>query len=94
MSINLFYPDWDYRKDNTTNHPLLRVITSQPTGFWFGSSPSRPIKRVRSRVNRLLKRAHPFNPVLVLYSIPNRDLGHYSRGGHKDEKQYIEFIHE
>ena len=69
MKVNLFYPDWDYRKDNTANHPLLRVITSQPTGFWFGSSPSKPIKRVQSRVHRLLKRAHPFQPVLVLYSI-------------------------
>ena len=94
MKTSLFYPDWDYRKDNTKQHPILRVITSQPTGFWFGSSPSRPIKRVQSRVHRLLKRAYPFQPVLVLYSIPNRDLGHYSRGGHQDESKYIEFIHE
>ena len=85
MKYNLYYPDWDYREDNTKNHSILRVITCQPTGFWFGSSPSRPIKRTTSRVNRLLKRAHPFQPVLVLYSIPNRDLGHYSRGGHQDE---------
>ena len=92
MKVNLFYPDWDYRKDNTANHPLLRVITSQPTGFWFGSSPSRPIKRVQSRVHRLLKRAHPFQPVLVLYSIPHRDLGHYSKGGHKDDMHYLNFI--
>jgi len=29
--------------------------------------------------------------VFVLYSIPNRDLGHYSKGGHDSEQEYLEF---
>jgi|TARA_B100000085_G_C18535517_1_gene509803 endoglucanase len=94
IRLNLYYPDWDSRANHTELYPQLRVITSQPIGHWFGSSPTKPTKRVKSRVHRLCRRAHPHQPIIVIYSIPNRDLGHYSRGGHKEEKSYLKFIRE
>jgi len=43
-------------------------------------------------IRRLLNRAHPNLPILVVYNIPNRDIGQYSKGGAKTRERYIDFI--
>ena len=91
VQLNLYYQDWDYRKDNSKKHPQLKKITSQPNSFWLVDNPIKRIKRLSSRVHRLCKRAHPYQPVIVLYSIPDRDVGGHSKGG-LPQSQYIEFI--
>jgi endoglucanase len=39
-----------------------------------------------------MERASPGLPVFVVYNLPQRDLGHYSKGGAVSETNYLEFI--
>jgi len=39
-----------------------------------------------------LKRAEPQLPIFVMYNIPNRDVGQYSKGGAKTRERYIDFV--
>ena len=43
-------------------------------------------------IRRLLNRAHPHLPILVMYNIPNRDIGQYSKGGAKDMERYMDYV--
>ena len=89
--MKLYKQDWDYRKKNTDEYPQLKAITSQPNSFWIISNPKKPLKRVATRIRRLCRRAHPHQPIIVLYAIPGRDVGGHSKGGLCD-KQYIKYI--
>ena len=91
VQLKLYTQDWDYRKNNTDIYPELKSITSQPSSFWFVDNPKKQIKRLSSRIRRLCRRAHPYQPVIVLYSIPDRDVGGHSKGG-LNQRQYLEFI--
>ena len=93
VQLKLYTQDWDYRKNNTDKYPELKSITSQPSSFWFVDNPKKQIKRLSSRIRRLCRRAHPYQPVIVLYSIPDRDVGGHSKGG-LEPYQYSDFITE
>jgi len=93
VQLKLYTQDWDYRKNNTDKYPELKSITSQPSSFWFVDNPKKQIKRLSSRIRRLCRRAHPYQPVIVLYSIPDRDVGGHSKGG-LEPYQYSDFISE
>ena len=67
--MKLYKQDWDYRKNNTDKYPQLKSITTQPNSFWFVDNPKKQIKRLSGRIRRLCRRAHPYQPVIVLYSI-------------------------
>ena len=44
-------------------------------------------------IRRLLNRAHPQLPILVMYNIPNRDVGQYSKGGAaKTREGYLDYV--
>ena len=75
VQLKLYTQDWDYRKNNTDIYPELKSITSQPSSFWFVDNPKKQIKRLSSRIRRLCRSTHPYQPVIVLYSIPDRDVG-------------------
>ncbi len=91
-SYRFYYPDFDRHKNLSEIYPDLEKIYKQPIAFWFGRSNKKPLKRIEGRIARLLERAHHNTVVLVIYSIPNRDIGGYSTGGELDEEHYIEFI--
>ena len=94
MNYRFYYPDWNSRKDVCEKHPLIKEITKQPISFWYGVGPKRTIRKTKKSIQRLLKRAHPCLPTLVIYSIPNRDLGHHSKGGADSDDEYLRFIQE
>ena len=94
MNYRFYYPDWNSRKDVCERHPLIKEITKQPISFWYGVGPKRTIRKTKKSIQRLLKRAHPCLPTLVIYSIPNRDLGHHSKGGADSDDEYLRFIQE
>tara|TARA_B100001250_G_scaffold296484_1_gene258027 strand:- start:1796 stop:2632 length:837 start_codon:yes stop_codon:yes gene_type:complete len=94
MNYRFYYPDWNSRKDVCEKYPQIKEITKEPIAFWYGVGPKRTIRKTKKSIQRLLKRAHPYLPVLVIYSIPNRDLGHHSKGGAKSDDEYLEFIQE
>jgi endoglucanase len=90
------YPFWIQDFNRITNYqdkyPLALEIFKHPQSFWFGDNPKKPKKKMTESIQRLLKRAHPQLPILVIYNIPNRDVGQYSRGGAKTKELYLEFI--
>jgi endoglucanase len=69
---------------------LLKKIADQPTAAWFGDwTPlvERAVARfvdAHERVNAL--------PVFVLYNVPNRDCGNYSKGGAIGGEHYKRWI--
>lgn len=91
------YPFWvnDFNriKNYQDKYPLALEIFKHPQSFWFGDNPKKPKKKMTESIQRLLKRTHPQLPILVIYNIPNRDIGQYSRGGAKTREKYLEFIH-
>lgn len=68
----------------------LDAITSEPYPFWFTDQFKK--QRLSHRVRRQIERHGRHTPILVLYNIPQRDLGHHSRGGAKNGKEYLEFV--
>lgn len=91
------YPFWvnDFNriKNYQDEYPLALEIFKHPQSFWYGDNPKKPKKHMEKSIRRLLNRAHPQLPVLVIYNIPNRDVGQYSKGGAKTREKYIDFIH-
>ena len=92
------YPFWINDFDRvgnkyTKNYPLSKEIFKYPSSFWFGDNPKKPKKKMTESIQRLLKRAEPQLPVLVIYNIPNRDVGQHSKGGAKTRETYLEFIY-
>ena len=90
------YPFWvnDFNriKNYQDKYPSALEIFKHPQSFWYGDNPKKPKKKMTESIQRLLKRADPQLPILVIYNIPNRDVGQYSRGGAKTREKYLEFI--
>jgi endoglucanase len=91
------YPFWINDFNRITNYqdkyPLASKIFEYPQSFWYGDNPKKPKKHMEKSIRRLLNRAHPQLPIFVIYNIPNRDVGQYSKGGAKTREGYIDFIH-
>jgi endoglucanase len=94
MNYRFYYPEWNNRKEVCKEHPQIREITKEPIAFWYGVGPKRTIRKTKNSIKRLLNRADPYLPILVVYSIPYRDLGHHSKGGANSDDEYLEFIQE
>ena len=76
--------------DRISNIPDQRVkkLFAYPRGHWFCSNN----KNLHKSVERFTRRVGEKVPVMVLYNIPNRDLGSFSKGGAEDSAQYLDFI--
>ena len=74
------------------DYPQLQPLYENPSGEWIAGRGHKPLKNVKSHVERLLNRAGDSVVTLVIYRIPNRDLGSHSRGGSQTEKDYLSFI--
>lgn len=72
--------------------PELSVIANQPYTYWYVDQYKR--QRIKNRVSRLISRHEDHTPIIVLYNIPNRDLGNHSKGGARNGKEYLEFVSE
>ena len=94
----LDYPFWvndfDRVKDHRINYPLSSKIFEEPVAFWYGSKKGKTIKKLEHSLKRFLKRTAPNLPYFVIYNLPNRDMGHYSKGGAKGATEYLLFLHE
>ena len=90
------YPFWvnDFNrvKNYQDKYPLALEIFKHPQSFWYGDNPKKPKKHMEKSIRRLLNRAYPNLPILVIYNIPNRDIGQYSKGGAKTRERYLDFI--
>jgi endoglucanase len=88
--ITLFVdPDSPAKRDGD---PLLSQIASQPKAYWYTGQFRK--QKTAKRVSRQIKRQGDHTPILVIYNIPNRDLGKYSRGGASNGRAYLDFVKE
>jgi endoglucanase len=73
-----------WQRSRSADAARMRKLAEQPTAIWFGEWNRDP----RSAVDELLNRAGTAVPVVVIYNIPYRDCGLYSRGGAGDGNAY------
>lgn len=92
MSYPFFINNFDRVKNFREEYPSVGKIFEYPVSFWYGSRKGKNVKYLDKGVRRLLQRAYPALPILVIYNFPNRDLGQYSKGGAKCEDSYLQFI--
>lgn len=84
--MHLYVDDFD-RLSNVKDESLKEIF-SHPRGHWF----TKPNKKLKESVQRFIARTGDAVPVCVLYFIPNRDLGSFSKGGAKSARRYLEFV--
>ena len=84
--------DWNRVKDYQEKYPLSKEIFKHPLSLWYGNRSAKPIKNLHKSLRRLFKRSGNSMPVLVIYNMPNRDIGQYSKGGAKTQDEYLQFI--
>lgn len=93
MEYTFWVNDFDRIKDHKSKYPKAGKIFDYPVSFWFGvRNGKKKFQNLEGRVRRLLNRAAPSTPVLVMYNMPDRDMGQYSKGGAISEQRYIDFI--
>jgi endoglucanase len=88
MNYPFWINDFDRIKNYRERYPLAGKIFEYPQSFWYGDVGD----ELEGSIRRLLKRAEPHLPILVTYNIPNRDVGHWSKGGAGNDDRYLEYI--
>lgn len=74
-------------------YPELAQIFQHPRCHWYAPRPGNTnVYWLQDSVHRLMRRAYPKTPSIVLYNIPNRDNGHYSSGGAGSDEEYLKWI--
>jgi endoglucanase len=84
--------DWNRVKDYQDKYPLTKEIFKHPLSLWYGNRSAKPIKGLQKSLIRLFKRSGNKMPILVVYNMPNRDIGQYSKGGANTHDEYLEFV--
>jgi len=85
--------DFDRVKDHKINYPEVSEIFKYPQSFWYGEKNGKGgCSTVNKSLHRFLHRADPQWPVLVCYNMPDRDMGHHSKGGAKTSDSYLDFV--
>lgn len=92
MEYPFWIQDFNRIKNYEEKYPLARKIFDYPQSFWFAENIKKPKKWMVGSIKRLIKRAHPYLPVFVIYNIPNRDVGQWSKGGATTRESYLDFI--
>jgi endoglucanase len=95
----LDYPFWvndfDRVRDHRITHPSVAKIFEHPVAFWYGAKRNKnAYAKLKDSLKRLLNRTSPKMPYFVLYNLPNRDIGQYSKGGATDATDYLLFLQE
>ena len=92
MDYPFYVNDFDRVRDHRITYPNVAKIFEQPMAFWYGERNGRPMDKIDKSLARLFKRAGDKLPIFVIYNLPNRDMGHYSKGGSNTSETYLEFI--
>ena len=93
MEYPFWVNDFDRVKDHKVKYPAVSKIFEHPMSFWYGERNGKgSCGTVHKSINRLLNRALPNLPIFVIYNMPGRDMGHYSKGGAKGRDNYMEFL--
>ena len=92
MDYPFYINNFDRVRDHAQKYPLVRKIFEHPVAFWYGQRNGKPVKHLEKSLARLFRRTLPALPVFVLYNLPNRDMGQYSKGGAGSAESYLDFI--
>jgi endoglucanase len=92
MNYPFWVFDWNRVRDYQEQYPLSKEIFKHPLSLWYGNRSAKPIKGLDKSLRRLFKRSGDKMPILVVYNMPNRDIGQYSKGGAQTHAEYLEFI--
>lgn len=93
FDYRFYVNDFDRIKNYKKEFPTAGLIFNYPSAFWFGVRQGKSkYQNVYNRVDRLLNRAHPRIPVLVIYNVPDRDVGQHSAGGASSSNEYLSWI--
>jgi endoglucanase len=67
---------------------LMEELGKAPVSFWVGGG------NIQAAVKQRLAQCHKQKavPVFVLYNIPDRDAGNFSKGGEPDSEAYLKWI--
>lgn len=93
--MELYVDDFDRAGAHLELYQQIAEIFKRPRSHWFaprGNNGDKNANYVENSVRRLMQRAAPTVPSLVLYNIPNRDYGSYSKGGASDDENYIRWV--
>jgi endoglucanase len=77
-------------KTDPAEAALVGKIAAQPQANWYGGW-SGDIKTIVLNYVNAAERAGEL-PILVAYNVPSRDCGQYSKGGAKDNGEYVKWI--
>tara|TARA_R110002153_G_scaffold7259_2_gene32641 strand:- start:5358 stop:6221 length:864 start_codon:yes stop_codon:yes gene_type:complete len=94
MDYPFYVNDFDRVKNHKETFPTVGEIFKYPQSFWYGEKNGKGgcPEHLTKSLNRLLHRADPQWPVLVCYNLPERDMGHFSKGGASSKDNYLEFV--
>lgn len=92
LSYPFWVNDFDRVKDHKIKFPLSSKIFEHPVSFWYGERNGKEMSDLDYSIERLLKRTDPCLPILVVYNMPNRDVGQYSKGGAHSRESYLYFL--
>ena len=93
MDYKFWVNDFPRVQEHKLAYPKASKIFDYPVSAWFGvSSAKLKFNHLHSRVNRLLDRAAPATPVMVMYNLPDRDIGQHSKGGAISDERYLAFM--
>jgi endoglucanase len=92
--MQLYVDDFDRPGKQAIMYPKVSKIFEYPRCHWYAPRLGRDVNNFTSSVTRLMQRAYPSTPSVVLYNIPNRDGGQYSKGGADDNEEYVKWITE
>tara|TARA_R110001632_G_scaffold52908_1_gene130830 strand:+ start:2184 stop:3032 length:849 start_codon:yes stop_codon:yes gene_type:complete len=95
FSYPFWVNDFDRVRDHRQTHPEVAEIFKYPVAFWYGAKKGKKAyTKLESSLKRFLNRTAPQLPYFVMYNLPNRDLGHYSKGGAESSMDYLIFLEE
>ena len=92
MDYPFFVNNFDRVKNHKLQFPAVSEIFKHPVSFWYGSRNGKEMEKIDYSLQRLLRRTAPQLPVLVVYNMPNRDIGQYSKGGATTRESYLAFL--
>jgi endoglucanase len=74
-------------------HPELKYFFQYPVGYWIGIPDNGNLDNIHIRAQHIVKHHKNCNPIIVIYSIPDRDFsGIHSAGGCDTNNEYLQFI--
>lgn len=90
--MQLYIDDFDRPGKHAEKYPEVSEIFAYPRCHWYAPKGDRDVSALTSSVQRFMQRAYPSTPSCVLYNIPDRDCGQYSKGGASSDEDYVNWI--